>query len=168
MNTFVKESLLSLDTELAAIEVAVNRLSEEDIWKVLREETNSIGNLCLHLAGSEYGFIVSIVGGNPFIRQRSSEFTDSYVMNKQQLINRLQEVRRQSKEVLSQMNEEELIREVDIPASKNTVVPEPAKKQSCLSVIMKVVTHYAYHSGQIVYLTKLLQEGNQHVLKWRH
>lgn len=68
MNEFIKESLASLDTQLSIIETAVSRLTEENIWKKYKEDVNSVGNLCLHLAGSEYAFISSIIGGMPFIK----------------------------------------------------------------------------------------------------
>lgn len=168
VNEFSKEVLMSLDNQLAAIELSINRLTEEDLWHRFKDETNSIGNLCLHLAGSEYAFIVSIVGGNPIIRQRSKEFTDDKIMNSQQLLQQLKEVRVQSKEIINGMNDADLMKQIQMPPSKSAVPHEEGKKQSVLSVIMYVVEHYAYHTGQIVYMTKLLQEGNEHILKWRH
>jgi uncharacterized damage-inducible protein DinB len=168
MNEFIKESLESLDTQLSIIETAIYRLTEEDIWNKLKEEVNSVGNLCLHLAGSEYAFISSIIGGMPVIRKRSKEFTDIAVMNAKELIVNLKSVRNKSKEVLGKMDYSDLAREVILPASTSTVVPEPSKTKSCLSIILYVVEHYAYHTGQIVYLTKHLQSNGEHLLKWRH
>ncbi|MDO6847898.1 DUF1572 family protein [Priestia megaterium] len=100
MNCFIKESIESLDTQLNIIQTCISRLEDNDIWKKFRQETNSIGNLCLHLAGSEYAFISSIIGGKPFIRQRSKEFTDNRVMNSDQLIENLILTRQRSKEVV--------------------------------------------------------------------
>ncbi len=168
MNEFIKESLTSLDNQLSVIETSINRLTEEDLWKKFKDETNSIGNLCLHLAGSEYAFIVSIVGGNPIIRQRSKEFTDDKVMNSMQMVELLKEVRLQSKKIINKMDYTDLMKEIQMPASTNTIILEESKNQSILSVIMYVVEHYAYHTGQIVYMTKLLQKSNEHILKWRH
>ena len=168
MNEFIKESLTSLDNQLSIIETSINRLTEEDVWEIFKGETNSIGNLCLHLAGSEYAFIVSIIGGNPIIRQRSKEFTDHKVVNSQQVLKLLQEVRLQSKKIINKMDYPDLMREIQMPATTSTAIPEESKNQSILSVIMYVVEHYAYHTGQIVYMTKLLQKGSEHILKWRH
>ena len=168
MNEFIKESIISLDSQLAAIETCINRLTEKEVWYRFKDGTNSIGNLCLHLAGSEYAYIVSIVGENPVIRQRSKEFTDDKVADSQQLLQRLKEVRVQSKEIMNKMDYSDLMKEIQMPASKSTVPPEEGKTQSILSVMMYVVEHYAYHTGQIVYMTKLLQKRSEHILKWRH
>jgi uncharacterized damage-inducible protein DinB len=168
MNEFIKESLASLDTQLLIIETAINRLSEEDIWKKFKEEMNSVGNLCLHLAGSEYAFISSIIGGMPLIRKRSNEFTDYAIMNGKELVENLKNVRYQSKEVIEKMDYSDLAREIYLPASSSTVTPEPSKTQSCLSVVLYVIEHYSFHTGQIVYITKLLQSNGEHLLKWKH
>jgi len=168
MNSFIKESIKSLDTQLDIIQTCISRLADDDIWKKFRQETNSIGNLCLHLAGSEYAFIVSIIGGKPFIRQRSKEFTDNRVMNADQLIENLILTRQQSKEVIGNFDFNDLEKSIQMPSTTSTLIPEPSKIQSCLSVILYAVEHYAYHTGQIVYMTKLLQTENEHILKWRH
>ncbi|BFJ01236.1 MAG: hypothetical protein PME_36710 [Priestia megaterium] len=168
MNSFIKESIESLDTQLNIIQTCISRLEDDDIWKKLRQETNSIGNLCLHLAGSEYAFIASIIGGKPFIRQRSKEFTDNRVMNADQLIENLILTRQQSKEVIGNFDFNDLAQSIQMLSTTSTLIPEPGKVQSCLSVILYTVEHYAYHTGQIVYMTKLLQTENEHVLKWRH
>ncbi|UYV51593.1 DinB family protein [Priestia megaterium] len=168
MNSFIKESIESLDTQLDIVQTCISRLTDDDIWKKLRQETNSIGNLCLHLAGSEYAFIASIIGGKPFIRQRSKEFTDKRVMNADQLIENLILTRQQSKEVIGNFDFNDLEKSIQMPSTTITLIPEPSKVQSCLSVILYVVEHYAYHTGQIVYMTKLLQTENEHILKWRH
>ncbi|NGY86997.1 DUF1572 family protein [Bacillus megaterium] len=168
MNSFIKESIESLDTQLDIVQTCISRLTDDDIWKKLRQETNSIGNLCLHLAGDEYAFIASIIGGKPFIRQRSKEFTDNRVMNADQLIENLILTRQQSKEVIGNFDFNDLEKSIQMPSTTSTLIPEPSKIQSCLSVILYAVEHYAYHTGQIVYMTKPLQTENEHILKWRH
>lgn len=166
MNEFVRESLASLDSQLDIIETCLGRINEDQVWYKADDALNSIGNLCLHLAGSEYAFISSIIGGRPFIRQRSKEFTDFRTMNVSQLLVNLKSVRAKSKDILTKIGPEELNRQVEIP--KSTSSTAPGQTRSCLSVILYVVEHYAYHTGQIVYMTKILQEGTEHVLKWRH
>ncbi|MCM3251696.1 MULTISPECIES: DinB family protein [Priestia] len=168
MNSFIKESIKSLDTQLDIIQTCISRLADDDIWKKFRQETNSIGNLCLHFAGSEYAFIVSIIGGKPFIRQRSKEFTDNRVMDSEQLIENLIFTRQQSKEVIANFDFNDLEKSIQMPSTTSALIPEPGKVQSCLSVILYAAEHYAYHTGQIVYMTKLLQMKNEHILKWRH
>jgi hypothetical protein len=59
---FIAMTLNLLDKELEKNQLALSRISDEALWKKLREGTNSIGNLCLHLAGNEYHNIVSSIG----------------------------------------------------------------------------------------------------------
>lgn len=89
-------------------------------------------------------------------------------MNGEELVQNLNNVRCQSKKVLDKLDDSDLARQIEMPASSSTVTPEPAKFQSCLSVILYVVEHYSYHTGQIVYITKLLQNSDEYLLKWRH
>jgi hypothetical protein len=49
----IPQALKLMNSELNKIEESVNRLSDEQIWTRLRENTNSIGNLCMHLAGND-------------------------------------------------------------------------------------------------------------------
>src|SRR5918997_2340993 len=57
-------SLLSQDY-LPKIEHCLEKLSDEDVWWRANPESNSIGNLLLHLAGNARQWIVSGVGGGP-------------------------------------------------------------------------------------------------------
>ena len=66
-------------------------------WKRLRVSTNSVGNLCLHLAGNEYQNFVSAIGNKAFIRKRSQgEFNIEGGMTRDELINLLLTTREES------------------------------------------------------------------------
>lgn len=168
LKEFILESIELLDEQLASIESSIIRLSDNDLWKKIRPELNSIGNLCLHLAGSEYQHIVSGIGREPFVRERSNEFLADGGYNGQDLINHLKNVRNLSKNVLFELNPNELNRLVTIhyPPAANVSVNDYTR--SCLAIILFVVEHSSYHAGQIVYMTKILQDSNENILKWRH
>ncbi|PZE19496.1 hypothetical protein CBW46_018335 [Paenibacillus xerothermodurans] len=59
----------------------------------MRENTNSVGNLCMHLGSNEYQNIISAIGGRPFIRERSLEFQVNAGMTGAELIVYLHNIR---------------------------------------------------------------------------
>jgi uncharacterized damage-inducible protein DinB len=163
---FIRMTLQLLDTELEKIQTALDRISDEEVWKKLREGTNSIGNLCLHLAGNEQHNIISSIGGRPFSRERSAEFLAEGGLPCSELAARLHEVREKSREVLTALTEEDLSRDVLIVYPQSAGIASSTKK--IMELMYHVTTHYGYHTGQIVYMARLIQQQNEHLLKWRH
>jgi uncharacterized damage-inducible protein DinB len=53
---------------------AVAALPAEAIWWRPNDESNSVGNLLIHLAGNIRQWIVAGVGGAPLTRNRAAEF----------------------------------------------------------------------------------------------
>ncbi|MEX1030708.1 MAG: DUF1572 family protein [Paenibacillaceae bacterium] len=176
MPVLIEEILKQMNIQLNRIEICLNKLSEDDIWKRLNNSTNSIGNLCIHLAGNEYQHLVSGIGKQPFVRERSEEFNVSNTMNKEELIKRLKFVRSESSSVLFRLNEEELMREVkvyydeeDWKRMRNSAdAGDPFYSRPIQTHLFHVAEHYGYHTGQIVVITKLLQQGREHITQYRH
>jgi uncharacterized damage-inducible protein DinB len=165
MSEFLTFGLEQLNTQLSRIEVCLHELTEEQVWSRLTPRGNSIANLCIHLAGSEYQHIVSGIGGKPFIRERSQEFSLSGGLTPQELGERLKAVREQSIQVLSRLTEQDLDKQVQLyfnledwhemkgSAAQDT---EPCVTRSIRGHLMYTIEHYANHTGQIVLLTKWL------------
>ena len=166
MHLFYKQTLNLLDTELDRIQKALERLPEELVWKKVRGSTNSIGNLCLHLAGNEYQNVVSGIGQKPFIRERSEEFLAERSFCSAELLEKLTQVREQTRKQLQRLSADDFQREVHI------IYPPGAGIESYTKTIMEILyhttSHYSYHTGQIVYMTRILQEGDERLLKWNH
>lgn len=114
MIELVKDVMEDMNKQLGRIERSLNLLDDEQIWARLRDSMNSIGNLCLHLAGNEYQNLVSAIGNRPFIRQRSREFTTETGLTKIELIGLLRKTRAESENVLFALQNEDLSREVAI------------------------------------------------------
>lgn len=163
---FIPMTLKMLDHELERIGLALSRLSDEQVWHKLKDGTNSVGNLCLHLAGNEYHSIVSSIGGKPYVRERSAEFLMENGYTGRELSERLHSVREKSREVLAAFTEDDLYREVHVYYSPEAGIASYSRQM--MDLLYHVTAHYAYHTGQIVYITRMLQEQNEHVLKWRH
>lgn len=163
---FIAMTLTFLDQELDKISNALSRIKDEDVWEKLKEGTNSIGNLCLHLAGNEYHSIVSSIGGQLFTRERSAEFLAEGGYSCKELYRRLAHVREQSRAILTALSEEELDREVTVHYPPDAGIA--TYNRSISRLLYHLTVHYAYHTGQIVYMARLLQERNDNILKWKH
>src|SRR5262245_66461541 len=74
---FIDESRSLLTGSLfPRIERCVERLSDQDVWWRANSESNSVGNLLLHLSGNVRQWIVSGVGLAADNRQRQQEFDE--------------------------------------------------------------------------------------------
>jgi uncharacterized damage-inducible protein DinB len=179
MSSFIEQALSLMNSELNRIEVSVNRLSDAQIWTRLRENTSSIGNLCMHLAGNEYQNIVSGIGGKPFIRERSMEFEMNEGMKGEDLILHLRNIRKESEQILGELTENDLKREIKIYYSQRdwqrmkerkhlTINEYTAVFPSVQALVFHVAEHYGYHSGQIVFIAKMMQSGVENITEFRH
>ena len=75
--TFIEEcrSLLTTDY-LPKIERCLEKLSDEAVWRRPNSESNSIGNILLHLSGNIRQWIASGIGGAADHRVRQQEFDE--------------------------------------------------------------------------------------------
>jgi len=179
MSDIVSNALQSMDSDLSKIKTALGRLSEEHVWQRLRESTNSIGNLMLHLAGAEYQRVVSTIGGNPLIRERTAEFSADGGLDAAQLISKLEAVREEARAILLKLTPDDLERKLSVHfqpddwqrmlAHQPHYENNPAyKPQKASGIIQGLAAHYSYHTGQIVLLAKLLQDSKEQILQWKH
>src|SRR3954454_19505291 len=74
---------------LPKIEKSIESLSAEEVWWRANEESNSIGNLLLHLAGNARQWIVCGVGGAADKRTRQQEFDERSVVSRTELLAKL-------------------------------------------------------------------------------
>jgi uncharacterized damage-inducible protein DinB len=120
-------------------------LSDEEIWWRPNESSNSVGNLVLHLCGNVRQWIISGVGGAVDVRNRDLEFSEQGPLPRQGLIVLLRGAINEACYVLAHTPTDSL--------------GEPFIRQGFrttrLRAIAHVVEHFAYHTGQIIYVTKL-------------
>jgi uncharacterized damage-inducible protein DinB len=122
-------------------------LSEEDVWWRPNQASNSVGNLVLHLEGNVRQWIVAGLGGESDRRDRPREFAERGPIPRRQLLARLRVAVRQATRVLRQVSARALKRRYTIQRLR----------VSGLVAVQHVVEHFAYHTGQIIYITKLRQ-----------
>ena len=130
---FVERSRYYLAYEYPTkIRLALETLDETTIWKRQNQDSNSIGNLMLHLAGNVREWIVGGIGGQPVDRDRSAEFAASSGFTKSELLSGLTSSVIGADKVLSGVSESDLDRHVTIQGRDTTV----------LAAVYHVVEHF--------------------------
>ena len=76
---------------LPKIERCLETLTDDHLWWRANENSNSIGNLLLHLSGNARQWIVSGLGSQSDQRQRQSEFDERSIISKAELLTKLKE-----------------------------------------------------------------------------
>jgi uncharacterized damage-inducible protein DinB len=177
MLDLTKNVLEDMNKQLDRIIMSLNQLDDDLIWKKMKDSMNSIGNLCLHLAGNEYQNLISAIGNKPFIRERSREFNSEGGLSKDELNSLLLRTRSESASILSVLSAEDLEREVIIRYDLedwnrmlrvNASEGETYEVRVISRLLVQVAAHYGYHAGQIVLLSKLLKDSNEHITGQYH
>ncbi|MCD1257296.1 DUF1572 family protein [Paenibacillus athensensis] len=177
MVDLINDVLGAMDTQLRRIEVCLERLTEEQVWERLREGMNSVGNLCVHLAGNEHQHFISGIGGKRMIRERTREFTMSGSYTRDGLVALLRSVREEARSYLTLLTAADLGRDVTIfygvedwftMKDRGVSEQEPCYTRKLGTILLQVAEHYAYHAGQIVLITKQLQATTENVTEFRH
>jgi uncharacterized damage-inducible protein DinB len=135
---------------LPKIERCLERLNDEQIWWRANEESNSIGNLLLHLAGNVRQWIISGLGGRPDHRERDKEFAQRESISRESLLEHLRGTLNEVDEVLASFDYARLLENQKIQSLEVTG----------LEAIFHVTEHFSMHTGQILYITKLLTSAD--------
>ncbi len=150
-NAHLAEACLSLwrsrleERFLPRIIECLGQLTDEEIWWRPNEASNSIGNLMLHMCGNMRQWIISGLGGAQDIRERDKEFSERGPIVRGELREELVQTVRQACAVLARLKPADLIRKYRV--QQYDVSGYEAGAQ--------VIEHMAYHTGQIIYVTKL-------------
>lgn len=129
---------------LPKIEHCLSQLTDEDVWQRANDASNSIGNLLLHLSGNVQQWIVGGVGNLPYERDRQHEFGERGGIPREELLARLKATLAQADQVLAEVDPVNLLERKEIQSCDVTV----------MEAILRIVQHFALHTGQIMLLTK--------------
>ena len=132
----------------AQIRSCVEELSEEQIWWRPNEQSNSVGNLVLHVRGAVLHFLCRGIGGREYQRDRPAEFATTSV-SKADLLALLDEMAEEATRTFDALDASRL-------AEPST---EPTYYSTIFEDLFGIAIHLATHTGQIVYITKMLKEG---------
>ena len=131
--------------DLPLIVKCLQQLSEEEIWWRPNPASNSAGNLVLHLCGNVRQWIIAGLGGAAFKRERDLEFAERGPIPRKELVTRLRRTVRDAGRMIPKLTDESLARKFRIQGYHVTG----------LEAAFHVAEHFSYHTGQIIYITKL-------------
>ncbi|MGD0759842.1 MAG: DUF1572 family protein [Candidatus Sulfotelmatobacter sp.] len=135
-------------------EGAMAQLKDEELFGMLDPESNSIAVIVKHMAGNMRsrftGFLTS--DGEKPDRYRDQEFELSSATTRADLTKWWEEGWARVFDAIESLKPEDVMRTVTIRGEPHTV----------LQAVNRQVAHYAYHTGQIVFLAKHFRSG-----KWR-
>jgi uncharacterized damage-inducible protein DinB len=121
-------------------------LNEDQVWERPNEQLSSVGNLVLHLAGNMRQWINSGLGGQEDTRKRDREFLESSRCSKWKLKLLLEDLKLGVEVILNKLTAEDWVK----------VRKVQVFEESGLSILVHVMEHFSYHTGQITWQTKML------------
>ncbi len=134
----------------AQIRACADSLTDDQLWWRPNDESNSVGNLILHLSGSLNHYLNRAVGGHPYDRDRAAEFSERGPLPRQLLLSTFNEMVTKAESTFAQLSLERL----------GEPSPEPKLYTLLVEDLLSVLTHLANHAGQIVWITKMLHAGS--------
>ena len=144
---FINAAIRYIDENTTKLKACLDELEEADTWRRPNEHSNSVGNLLLHLSGNIRQWVISALGNSEDSRQREAEFATDGGYTRSALKEKLFSTIDEAKAII-----------------QNITLPEILKKRkvqgysySGISIILHVTEHYSYHTGQIIFWTKLLK-----------
>jgi len=142
---FLDFSIAKLNQFTTRITDCLGRLKEDQIWARGSENENAIGNLVLHLCGNLRQWIISAIGGAPDTRIRDREFAARGGTSPSELADGIRTTVAEAVGILDGLSAGRLCDPLRIQARDTTV----------LEAVYHVVEHFAQHTGQIIYATKV-------------
>ncbi len=137
-----------IEEGLDRIKKCCNILDDNELWYRHNPNTNSVGNLILHLTGNVRQYILAGIDRQDDIRTRDEEFDPNNRKPKDEIIEQLNGVIIRSNAVVKNLSQEQLSEERKVQGFDESV----------LSIIIHVIEHFSYHVGQITFFTKYIKD----------
>jgi uncharacterized damage-inducible protein DinB len=145
---FISEAVARLHENTPKIKKCLDELTEDQIWQRPNASTNSIGNMIVHLCGNITQYILSSLGEVADKRERDKEFSIQGGLTKTELFEKLQSTVDHAAKTINDIDRKDMLR----------IRSVQSYELSAIGIIIHVVEHYSYHTGQIIYWTKLLKD----------
>lgn len=132
-------------------EKTFSQLTDEQLFKKLNEESNSIATIVKHLWGNMLSRWTDFLttDGEKEWRQRDAEF-DNDIAGRTELLEKWNQGWACLFDAIYSLTESDLKKEIFIRNQQHTIT----------EAINRQLAHYAYHVGQIVFIGKLLSNRN--------
>ena len=148
LTEFLQQAVSQLEDKTQKIGTCLQELTEEEIWQRPNKSSNSVGNLILHLCGNITQYIISSLGETEDKRERDKEFSTPGGRSKKELFDLL---------TATVANVNEVINHTD-PQKALHIRSVQGFEYSAIAIILHVVEHFSYHTGQIIFWVKLLKD----------
>ncbi|MEO8074389.1 MAG: DUF1572 family protein [Acidobacteriota bacterium] len=125
-------------------------LNEEDLWIKTENIPNSAGNLCLHLVGNLNHYVGATLGNSGYVRKRDEEFSTQNI-SRNELIERVKNTIEVVKNTINKLSDNDF--------EKIYPLQNSGESTKTNLEILKILTHFSYHLGQINYHRRMLQNG---------
>ncbi len=146
---FVSQARELLTTEyLPKIERCLEQLGDEQVWWRANANSNSIGNLILHISGNARQWIVSGLGGAQDNRRRDAEFAERRLLPRDELLAHLKQAVSDIDRTLESFDTRRLLDQFRIQGTTTTA----------LAAILHVTEHFSMHTGQVILQAKMLAD----------
>jgi uncharacterized damage-inducible protein DinB len=144
-DALVRESKRRLfDESLPRIRKCMAELSDDDLWFRPNDESNSVGNLILHLCGNVGQYVLSGLGGARDVRKRSEEFAARGPIPRTELLARLDRTMTEAARALDRLDPATILEKRVVQGFEYDGV----------GILIHVVEHFSYHTGQIAFFVK--------------
>lgn len=137
-----------IDENFPRVIKCLTMLNEDEIWYRPNSQSNSVGNLVLHLNGNLNQWILDYIGGKPFVRNRPLEFAAEKTHRKEDLILMMTNLSEELRSCIQSVTSEKLL----------GILPIPNQQETGISVLIHITEHFSYHTGQIAFITKWLKD----------
>ncbi len=142
---FVENICFRLEENYRMVAIALDQISEVQLWQKPNTSLNSIGNLILHLCGNLRQYGIASLQNVTDTRDRDREFAISEG-SKAELLLRLQTTVEEVKTSIQNTSSQRLV--------KHTYVQ--GFDLSGIGNCIHLAEHFSYHTGQIAFWVKIL------------
>ena len=147
LKEFIQQSVYRITENTNRIIKCLREIEETEIWQHPNENSNSIGNIILHLCGNIRQYAISSLGETEDVRVRDKEFSTKEGFNKNELSAKLKTTVDEAINIIENLDESRLIKLYSVQGFN----------LSGIGIIIHVTEHYSYHTGQIAFWVKLLK-----------
>ncbi len=132
------------------IRTCLEQLTDEQIWWRPNEKANSVGNLVIHLSGSLNHYLNFLIGKVDYHRDRDAEFAERRHIPKKELLAIFNGMVANAEKTFDGITVDRL----------SSPSPEPKMYTLLIEDLIGIVTHVSTHTGQVLWITKMLSEGS--------
>lgn len=143
---FLKDMQKRFNWAFVRITTALGQLDDKQLWYRPSPTSNSVGIILQHLSGNLNQWILEALGGREYKRNRPMEFEDKHQKSKQDFARTFSQLATDVQETVTKVDPDSLLSSRRIQDSDQTV----------FSALMLAITHMELHTGQILFIAKMM------------